>query len=279
MRKNLPIMLTLSCLMLCCKTNTKVKYSSPPGYNMGKPIKINLPLDLDEISGLNYYPKDKSVFAISDEKGILFKIKPNISISQWKFSSHGDFEDVTRIDSTIYVLKSNGDVFKVNYVDNELATETFPFEYGKGNEFEIIYLDKQSNKLILICKDCESDKKKSLTTYSFDPSNNSFSDSSFTIDIKQLDKILQEKSIKFKPSAAALNPVDSLLYIISSINKILLVTDRNGIIKNAYRIDPALFKQPEGITFTDKGDMIISNEYAKSGTANLLIFKYEKPKR
>jgi uncharacterized protein YjiK len=265
--------------MLCCKTNTKVKYPSPPGYDLNKPIKINLPLELDEISGLNYYEKDKTIFAISDEKGIIFKIRPNISISKWKFSNGADFEDITRIDTTFYILQSNGDIFKVNYNNNQVATESFSFPYGKKNEFEIIYNDKESNKLILICKDCESDKKKSLTTFLFDPSTNLFSDSSFSIDIKRMDKLLKKKRIKFKPSAAALNPADSLLYIVSSINKIILVADRKGEVKNAYPIDPALFKQPEGITFTDKGDMIISNEFAKAGTANLLVFKYGKTRQ
>ena len=46
--------------------------------------------------------------------------------------------------------------------------------------------------------------------------------------------------------------------------------------KNSYRIDPKLFKQPEGMTFTPKGDLIISNEAANSGAADILIFKYNK---
>jgi hypothetical protein len=39
-----------------------------------------------------------------------------------------------------------------------------------------------------------------------------------------------------------------------------------------------LFKQPEGITFTPKGDMIISNEAADRGVAEILLFKYNKTK-
>jgi hypothetical protein len=63
------------------------------------------------------------------------------------------------------------------------------------------------------------------------------------------------------------------LYIISSVNKLLVVADRKGGVKKVYPIDPGLFKQPEGISFTPSGSIIISNEAAGVGVANILIFK------
>ncbi len=42
-------------------------------------------------------------------------------------------------------------------------------------------------------------------------------------------------------------------------------------------LDPIIFKQPEGITFTPWGDLLISNEAVdKYGNATLLIFKPKK---
>jgi hypothetical protein len=64
------------------------------------------------------------------------------------------------------------------------------------------------------------------------------------------------------------------LYIVSSINKLLVVTDTNGNLKQAYPLEAELFKQPEGIAFTASGDMLISNEAAGNGSANILIYKY-----
>jgi len=43
-----------------------------------------------------------------------------------------------------------------------------------------------------------------------------------------------------------------------------------------YRIDGAIFKQPEGITFTPAGGMIISNEAAGVGVADILYFPCNK---
>ena len=251
-------------------------FSNPPGYDLSKFTLVKLPLDLDEISGLSFYEKDSSVFAISDDRGAIFKIKPNQHIIKWKFSHGADFEDITRIDSTFYVLQSNGDIFKVRYDSNKAITRAIKFNLSNNNEFESFYYDDSLKKIILICKDCEIDKKNNLSTFSFDPTSDSFSPISYRIDIASVYENMDLKVSRFKPSAAAINPVNGMLYIISSINKMILVTDRNGIVHGAYPIDPTLFKQPEGIAFRKNGDMIISNEFAEDGTANLLLFKYQQ---
>jgi uncharacterized protein YjiK len=255
------------------------KYINPAGYNFKAPHQYKLPLELDEISGVAFYAKDSSIFAINDEKGWLYKIKPGnqLDIRKWKFSSGADFEDLVLLDSSFYVLQSNGNIIKVSVHDNgNLESHDYPFAFGNGNEFEILYYDDSVKKMILICKDCESDKKKSLTTYTFDPSNGTFSDSSFSIDVNQIAKAQKEEKLKFKPSAAAINPKDGLVYIISSVNKLLVVTDRKGGVQKVYPIDPALFKQPEGISFTPSGTIIISNEAGGVGVADILIFSNSK---
>ena len=71
-------------------------------------------------------------------------------------------------------------------------------------------------------------------------------------------------------------PLTGELYIIASVNHVLVILNKDHSVKNAYKIDPALFKQPEGLTFTPKGDLIISNEVADRGAAEILFFKYNK---
>jgi uncharacterized protein YjiK len=252
-------------------------YKSPDGYNLNKPFLLKLPVELDEISGLAFYPKDTSVFAIGDEFGWLYKIpltggKP---IRKWQFSKEGDYEDLAMVDKVFYVLKSNGNITAFTFDDhNQILKQQEEFP-GHGDEFEILYYDPKLFKLTMICKDCETDKKKALTAYYFNLLNKHFDDSS-SINVTAIANMVGEKKIKFKPSAAALNPVTGELYIISSVNKLLVVADRKGNPKQAYPIDEGLFKQPEGIAFSPDGDMIISNEAAGRGVANLLFFKYNK---
>jgi hypothetical protein len=252
-------------------------YRSPDGYDLSNPVWIKLPLELDEISGIAFYPADTCVFAINDEFGMLYKIfltHPQ-DIQKWKFSDGADFEDLVLLDSVFYVLKSTGDITAFNFLSHDsLSIKENLFPAGSGNEFEILYYDDAFQKLMMICKDCEMDKKRSLSTFTFDPWNFQFTSDSFTIDVKKIALMAGEEKMKFKPSAAGISPVTGELFIISSINKILVIADRNGDAKEVFKIDPGIFKQPEGLTFSPAGALMISNESADQGVANILVFPY-----
>jgi hypothetical protein len=263
----------------CHNTGKETVMVSPEGYNMRAAMQIKLPLELDEISGVAYYPVDSSIFAINDEKGWLYKIKKGRQIQRWKFSAGADFEDVVLLDSIFYVLQSNGNIIRLSFgSQNIVAVQQYYYSQSgeSKNEFEILYYDPGKKKLIMICKDCDTDKKKSLTTFSFDPFAGAYSDSSFSINVTDIAASIGEKKLKFKPSAASINPRNGLLYIISAINKLLVVANVNGVIKDVYKIDESIFKQPEGITFTPTGGMIISNEAADVGVADIFYFSYNK---
>jgi len=266
---------------LGCSQKPEGIEESPKGYNLNKPSVLKLPQALDEISGIVYYPKDKSVLAINDEVGWLYKIhlKEDPDIQKWKYSNGADFEDLVLIDSIFYVLESNGNVIRFKFVSPDSAdSKEFTLPTPGKNEFEILYHHPKENKLILLCKDCEIDSKNTLTAFAFDlDSMDYLSSPAFVIDIKKIEDLLDEKRLRFKPSAAAIHPITGELYIISSINKVLVVADLNGVPKKVYKINPKLFKQPEGMTFTSKGDMLISNESADIGAANILFFKYKSP--
>jgi hypothetical protein len=264
----------------CSQSNGSSNWASgdtPDGYDLSKPFIMKLPVELDEISGVAFYPPDSSVFAIGDEFGWLYKIPliPKKPIRKWKFSNQGDYEDLAMVDSVFYVLRSNGSITCFKFSDSNqvlLDQRDFP---AHGNEFEILYYDRHMFKLTMMCKDCETDKKKALTVFYFNLLNKQYDDST-SINVTQIAALIGEKKIKFKPSAAALNPATDELFIISAINKLLVVADRRGNPKQVVHLDGKLFKQPEGITFTPGGDMIISNEAADQGVANLLFFKYNK---
>ena len=152
-----------------------------------------------------------------------------------------------------------------------------PFPYGKGNEFEAMYPEPQLGKIVIICKDCIDDKKKEITTWLFDPKTYLFDSSSLRIDAEGVAGALGQKSIRFKPSAAAIHPLTGELYIISAVNKMLIVCDRKGRTQSTYNLPVQYFKQPEGIAFSPQGTLYISNEAADIGVANVLIFDYKRP--
>lgn len=267
----------VSFLFINCHSQKGKKYPSPPGYDFDKPVAIHLKGELDEISGIVFYPKDTSIFAINDEIGMLYKIyiRNHTQVVRWKFSDGGDYEDLALVDSNFYVLRSNGSIFSFKVVTKDsVVFEDLKSPFKGKNDFETLYYDDYYKKLILLCKDCKEDNKNSVTAWAFDPVEKTYSSTPFyTLDGKEIKKHLQSKENKFKPSAAAIHPITNDLYIISSVNKGLVICDRKGNIKKVIDIDPARFKQPEGLTFSAAGDLFISNEGAEIGPANILIFK------
>jgi hypothetical protein len=263
----------------CQSQVSEEELSSPQGYDLNKPSTIKLPGYLDEISGLAYYEKDKSAFAINDEKGWLYKIflSDKMPIQRWKYAAGEDFEDLVLYDSTFYVLQSNGVILGIRFtgvVDSVEVTKYDAALPGK-NEFEILYLDTVSKRLVMLCKDCEVDDKNRLTSYAFDLQTKKFLQKpAYVIDVRKIEAIMQEKKVKFKPSAAAIHPLTGKLFIVSSINKVVVVANREGVPEKVHRINPKLYKQPEGLAFSPEGHLLISNESADIGAANIFIFKY-----
>lgn len=280
------LLVILTTTLSCEQTKKKTPVPSKPTesvsfhYDLANPVKVNLPHALDEISGMVYYPKDTSVFAIIDEDGIFYKIHLHgeTTAKSWKFDKKHDYEDLVRIDSVFYILISNGDIDALKFVGDSVSHQKYKAEEGgkKMNEFETLYYDDKLKKIVMICKDCEDDKKSGVTALGFDPASGTFTGPLFKIDVKAIDQHLNTHKMEFKPSAAAINPLTDELYIISSINKLLVITDRAGQFKDAYELDGKMFNQPEGITFTPNGDMLISNELGEKDNASILIFKYRK---
>jgi uncharacterized protein YjiK len=274
------LLLFLIVLISSCGNKGKSDLSSPPGYDLNKPAVVKLPGYLDEISGIAFYPKDKAVFAIDDEKGWLYKIflSGNMAIQKWKYGKGSDFEDLVVVDSVFYVLQSKGNILAVRFVQaDSTVVESYKSELPGKNEFEILYEDKGQNRLIMLCKDCEADNRKSLTAFAFDLTTHTFAPSpAYVIDVTKIDELMNERKVKFKPSAAGIDPRTGKLFMISSVNKIVAVADKNGKVEKVYKINPKLFKQPEGLSFTPEGHLLISNESAGIGASNIFIFKYNQ---
>jgi hypothetical protein len=286
LKKNVFIFFTiimLPALVECRQVNKHEKdkdYPSPPGYELNRPYVMNLTSEMDEISGVDFYRKDTSVFAICDDKGSLYKVHlgNKASIEKWKFGKGNDYEDVTLADSTFYILSSDGSISSFRYEGENPDVNTSDIDLAGNNEFEVLYQDKDTKKLVMICKDCEADTKRTVTAYSFNLSTQKFDDTPFfKIDVTPIADKLKKDKEKFKPSAAAINPVTNELFIISSVNKALVIADNRGNVKEVYELNPSLYKQPEGLTFTPAGDLIISNERADVGSPNIFIFKYKSP--
>lgn len=274
----MPLLSMLLLALFGCDFSTD-QYPAPNDYDLNHPVTVMLQTELNEISGIVYYPKDTSVFAISDETGWLYKIFPTrqVKVQKWKFGKNHDYEDLQLVDSIFYILSSTGDIVTIKFLPNDsMDVQQYKFPKEHKNEFETLYFDKATGLLNIICKNCKNEKKHRVSVWTFNPSTHEYNLSSLFIDVAALAKEFDKKKMELKPSAAAINPLTNELFILSSVNKLLVIADKNGSVKSAYPLNPGTYKQPEGIAFTPSGDLLISNESANEGSANILVIKYKK---
>ena len=263
-------------LVSCNFDKGKKEVLSPEGYNLGEPQKIFLAESLDEISGI-VYVNENEIIGINDEEGKLFSINPQKSKTpgDYNFAKNGDFEDIVFTGTEWFALKSNGDLYRIKNIFTDSTGHEKISSPFKESEFEGLYYDDTRKSLMMVCKSCSNDNdKKEVSVFAFDFTTQQWNtDPVFRFNVNDVARLSGKDKLHFKPSAAAINPVDKNLYIISSVNKLLVVANVNGGIKEVFILPPGNFKQPEGISFAPNGDMYISNEAAE-GTANILLFKY-----
>ena len=256
---------------------------SPAGFDIRNPVKSELGKDLNEISGLTFSIQDTSILAVSDSKRKVFQIDlRHLKLRDYseKIYEQSDFEDLVKIDTTIYVLISNGTILEMPLqIKDSTRTVAHPFWSKDKNDFETMYYDSTVNSLIIMCKTCEADKdQKVRNAYRFDLATKTFDSSAFfSISRQDVKAAMKNDDADFKPSAAAIHPVDKRLFILSSAGQLLVIADMRGKVQEAYSLNPDLHPQSEGITFAPNGTMYISNE-GKYGKPTLLMFPY-KPKR
>lgn len=255
------------------------QYATPKGYDLNMPKKLHVRGSMQEISGIVHHEQGDQFIAVNDEEGRLFKmnITEDEPYENWKFGKNTDYEDVAFTGKQWVVLKSNGSLFVLEdmFTDSVSALEYESPIKGK-REFETAYFDPGSNSIVIVCKGCEVDKKTGYTSaYRFDVTTLKYDAEPFyKIDVKEISKHTKDKLKSFSPSGAAIHPIQKRLFIISSVNHLLVITDLKGKVQEVYNLPHTRFRQPEGITFAPNGDMYISNE-AGEGSANILKFTYQ----
>nr|WP_233173729.1 SdiA-regulated family protein [Pedobacter sp. ASV19] len=269
-----------------CKP-VQVKYTSPKGYDLNNPEKFNMPESLLEISGIAFQKGDaKTIYSIQDEDGKLFKqtwgVKKQTNVH---FASKGDYEDLAILKETVFVLKSNGSIY-VFPLGEIYKKETDQVKQWKKilpkGEYESLYADEASNKLYAITKNSDEDHKSRQSTgyiFNYYPADGNLKlAGDFKIDSKQIEAFGTPIKSGLKASALAKNPRTNEWYILSSVQKMLVITTPDWKVKEVHKISPSKFNQPEGIAFDKDFNLYISNEGDEITPGNILKFKYRPSK-
>jgi hypothetical protein len=283
MKKLIPIYISvvISTLSLSCAQSQKTT-PSPKGYNLHAAVKYKMPEDLLEISGITFSQGNPATFyAIQDEEGKLFYGKMGDErVQHTKFGKHGDYEDLAIAGNLVVVLKSNGKLY--TFPLSQITEEEPKVQELDGllpaGEYESMYADEATRKLYVLCKNCDDDKtSKSSSGYIFDiQANGTLKQAGdFVIEVAQINKLSGEGKIKFRPSAMAKNPLTGQWYMVSSVNKLLVVADASWKVNATYPLEHKTFLQPEGLAFDKQGNMYISNEGDEFSRGSVLKFTYK----
>lgn len=266
-------------------------------FNFKKPdFILNLPFELREISGLTDQSNNE-IACVQDENGILFiyNLENDSIIQQYNFAKDGDYEGLTRVDSTYYILRSDATLIELNapwdstsFSETKLAIPTL--------DNEGLCFDQRDNRLLIAPKSKLGkgpDLKDNRAIYAIDLTTKKLNETPlFIINVSEIEAFanvnnlmlpqrLQKNSndsisaLKFMPSSIAVHPKTDEIYIISAVDRTMAVFDKSGKIMSYVKLDDKLFNKPEGITFLENGDLIITNE-GEFGVPTLLKFSWQK---
>lgn len=267
---------------------------STNGYDFTSPeFELKLPEILLEISGLTDID-NQTVACVQDEKGIVFlyDLKNNKIKKQFEFDKDGDYEGITRIGNSLYVLRSDGKLFEIdNYKNEAFKVNEYDTEIPVANNEGLGY-DPINNRLLIAGKsEPKGDEYKDIkAVFAFDLNTKTaskkpvyeFSEQQIKEFVKkhdtQSDKNKDdEPKVKINPSGIAVHPSTGKLYVLSSKGNLIYIFNQNSEVETVHHLDKKMFNQPEGITFLDNGDMLISNEGGKE-QPTILLFPFDKGK-
>jgi len=241
--------------------------------------KFKVPGKLEEISGIQYL-KENTFACVQDEQGIIYiyDTKEDEIIEDYHFADNGDYEDLELVGNTMFVIRSDGRLYKIDgFPAEKMEVRHRDLPLSEDNDVEGLCYDATDNQLLLACKadaGLDGKIKKKRAVYSFDIDDLKFnSKPRFLIDEDVLEDVADEKKLDFEPSGIAKHPIDGHFYIIASAGKLLVVLNDAGEVLEAKELDKDELKQPEGITFDPQGNLYISNE-GRGGKGNILYFKY-----
>jgi hypothetical protein len=247
-------------------------------YNLLSPDKrYELPAVLKEISGVAAV-NDSIIACVGDELGIVYfyNLAAGQISGQLNFTAKGDFEDLTIIGDTMYVLNSHGTIWVVkNYRHPNPQIMSYPLNIEKPFELEGLY--HRGNTLYTAAKYYHNKKRDSkgdlpvwpLSLPSMIVQLPVFSFPDFVHDSSGTEQ-------PFHTSAILYDEKQKEWLAISTHTKVFLRCNEKGQIIERQILTAQEFSQPEGLCFTPSGNLLISNE-GREGPPTILLFTPKKP--
>jgi uncharacterized protein YjiK len=236
-----------------------------------------MPPELAEISGITL-TGDGRLLAHDDEIGRVFEVDPMRGVIRKSFilgnGLKGDFEGITAVGPDLYMILSDGLLYRFREGENHSRVEytTFDTRLGKECEFEGVAYEKDSARLVLPCKNVHiKHLNDEVVIYRWQiGSKDSTGITMLTVPFSEVAG--SNKWKKFRPSDITIDPATGNYVIISSLEKGLVEMTPDGDVIRSESL-PGKHAQAEGVAITQNGILIISDE-ATSKPATITLYKW-----
>ena len=267
--------------ILLCIAMVGVRGPAIP-FDLDHPARVyKLPTELREVSALTDVDSH-TVACLHDEAARLyhFDLRTGRVVATFPFDRPGDLEGLTRVGEEYFALRSDGLLYRLGLKSAGLVVrDTVRLTLPQGN-LEGLGFDPVARILLVspkgVLKGSPTSRDVRLV-HGYDPMKErliaepvlrlSVEDlaaqarkAGFELPMRTTDKGRHVPALKLRLSSIAVDPHTGLYYLLSAVDRVLLVLDRSGELVHLHVLNERLSPKPEGITFLPDGDMLISTE-------------------
>jgi len=223
------------------------------------PFSFELPKKLKEVSGLAHSP-DGRVFALNDEKGIVYEIDMNgggiipvIKIQKANGKTlRADFEGLALLKDDFYLVTSKGMLYRSKLLKVKNESQEKVVDTGLSKICEVEGLSPYDDMLYIVCKTNYRKRDKGfLLIYKHNPKSGETN-----LYLRVANEHLNRK--KLNPSGIAVTEKE--IFVVSAIQGILTRFDREGNFIRDLELDKKRHRQTEGILVLDSGAIVLADE-------------------
>jgi uncharacterized protein YjiK len=236
-------------------------------YKLGKKYR--------ETSGICPIPNADALAFVQDEQIRVHRLDlESGKVRQTDAFHSGDAEDVAIVGRTAYILASGNApaLYRVaDYMNRDSQIDRYALELTRDDDPEGLCTDTTGNRLLVACKGSRIPNDRIRKVFAFDLVTQTLDTGSpaFTIDSDALG--LKEKV--FHPSGISVDPRSGDIYLVGTKDiKLLVRLGPDGKFKSRVKLNKKRFEQPEGVAFSQSGDLFLCSE-GKNRKARIFRFK------
>lgn len=242
------------------------------GYPDAPTSSVLLPAALAEISGLAWL-REGRLLAHDDERGRLLLLDAELGgiTAQWPLRGEptDDFEGIALSGDAVYLVTSGARLYRTGLPASPGALPYTVTATGleRNCEIEGLAWDWSARVLLLPCKTIHRSASAALRIYRWDPTRSALA----SPPVLEISETQLEAATGWKRFQASGIEVDSLsrhLLVLSARQRGLVELSPAGAVVGTRRLDRKHHRQPEGLTLTPRGDLLIADE-AAGGVARL----------